>query len=122
MSAQPIASRHEAEAVLRARAAADPGFRSELLAHPAEAVSRVLGVPFPKDVTLTVLEETDRQIYLVLPAPAPGELSDDQLSAVAGGISTVQSVPPGGGQWGKGKPADPASDITNPTNTPFQGG
>jgi hypothetical protein len=123
MSAQPIASRQEAEAVLRAKAAADPKFRSELLANPSEAVGRALGVTFPKGVTLTVLEETDKQIYLVLPPPASDELSDDQLSTVAGGMSAVQSIPPGGGQWGKGQAVDPGSDITNPANqAPFQGG
>jgi hypothetical protein len=74
---------------LIARAWADPAFRDELKASPKDTIQRELGVSLPADVEVEVLQESPTKIYLVIPPAPPGvdsrELSDDELSAVAGG-------------------------------------
>jgi hypothetical protein len=76
------------EAELAGRAAKDAAFRRTLLADTTGTLERELGVRLPAGVSVTVLEETPTSRYLVLP-PVPtgagGELSDDELEAVAGG-------------------------------------
>ncbi len=84
--------RHEVTDRLTSRAAGDPAFRRLLVDDPHAAVQDELGVTLPADVTMTVLEESADHLYLVLPATSSsdsshssGELSDAQLSGVAGG-------------------------------------
>lgn len=50
----------------------DQGFRAEFLANPKAALSQA-GVTVPDNVELTVLEESDRDIYLVIPTPDKAE-------------------------------------------------
>jgi hypothetical protein len=83
--------RADFEASLIARAQRDEAFRAELLKNPKAVMARELGKPIPEYVTVTVLEETPTQTYLVLPEkPAAArprvELDDHQLDAVAGGL------------------------------------
>jgi Nitrile hydratase, alpha chain len=70
------------------QAAKDGRFRRALLADPRGTLERELAVPLPAGVSLTVLEESPTERYLVLP-PAPkgqeGALSDQELEEVAGG-------------------------------------
>jgi len=69
-----------------AKAWRDPAFKAELIANPAAAL-KAEGIDVPAGMTVTVLENTDRQFNLVLPPAASGELSEDDLEAVAGGGS-----------------------------------
>ena len=87
----PTRTRKEAEALLLAKAEADPSFRKQLLSDPKAAVSRELGVELPAELKINVVQESDRNIYLVLPPQAPpmGELVDKELDQVAGGLITV---------------------------------
>jgi hypothetical protein len=82
------ASRREMEARLIDRAWKDEAFRRALIEDPKGTIQRELAVKIPERVSLTVLEETPTNRYLVLP-PAPsqagGVLSDAELEAVAGG-------------------------------------
>jgi hypothetical protein len=90
-------SRREIQAELAERAMKDEAFRRALLEDPRGTLERELKVKLPEEVSLTVLEETATNRYLVLP-PAPGreggELSDAELGAVAGGDPpSGQTVP-----------------------------
>ncbi len=84
-------NRKEFEQKLAEQAAADPAFKARLIADPAAVLSEELakvtpGGAIPAGLTITVLEETPAQIYIVLPATAAaGALSDAQLQSVAGG-------------------------------------
>lgn len=81
--------RKDVEALVE-KAQSDPAFRRALLANPTGTVARELNVDFPAGVKVRVLEETERELYLVLPLPAPDTpLDDSQLDAVAGGRQTA---------------------------------
>ena len=70
-----------------AKAWRDPAFKADLIANPAAAL-KAEGIDVPAGVTVTVLENTDKQFHLVLPPVPTGELSDESLEAVAGGWSS----------------------------------
>ena len=67
-----------------AKAWRDPAFKAELIANPAAAL-KAEGIDVPAGMTVTVLENTDKQFHLVLPPVQTDELSDEALDAVAGG-------------------------------------
>jgi len=90
----------------------DEGFKHELMSNPKAVIAREAGQEWPGNVDIEVLEETPTKLYLVLPvtlealASARGELSEEQLEAVAGG-ATPAAVAPftpaiGGGLGGAG--------------------
>lgn len=96
--------RKSAESQLIAKAAKDGKFRRELIQNPKAVISQELGIAFPKDFEVKVLEETPKSFYLVLPTVnigAEGELSDELLESVAGGkpVTTIT----GGSQSGPSK-------------------
>jgi len=62
----------------------DPAFKAELIANPAAAL-KAEGINVPAGMTVTVVENTDKQFHLVLPPVLTDELSDEALEAVAGG-------------------------------------
>ena len=62
---------------------ADEALKQRFIADPA-AVLKESGLEVPEDMEFKVVENTDKVNYILLP-PKPGELSDDQLDAVAGG-------------------------------------
>jgi len=70
--------------VIRERAISDPEFRQALVADPRSAMRAAFGLDLPEGVELSVLEESDNQLYLVLP-PAKA-LSEQELAGVAGGL------------------------------------
>ena len=85
--------RQQLQNKLLERAAADDALRLRLKANPRDTVEQELGVKVPAHLTVKVIEEDINTVYLVIPADhapataAGGELSDDQLDAVAGGGS-----------------------------------
>ena len=54
-------------------------------AYPAAAL-KAEGINVPAGMTVTVVENTDRQFHLVLPPSRADEMSDEALRAVAGGL------------------------------------
>ena len=86
-------TRREFELQLIEKAWKDDAFRQALLTDPQGAVERELGAKLPAGLQVKVLAESADTFYLVLPANpdrAPsGELTDQQLDAVAGGWSAA---------------------------------
>jgi len=85
-------TRQEFEADLIVKAWKDPKFREQLLRNPKRVLEQYLGIKLPADLQIKILEETERQLYLVIP-PNPDqmpdlELSDAELEMVAGGTGT----------------------------------
>ena len=65
------------------KAAADGGFRSQLVGDPKTAIKEVLGIELPDSVAIKVHEESATTAHVVLPPSAT--LSADDLEAVAAG-------------------------------------
>jgi len=68
-----------------AKAWRDPSFKAELIANPVAAL-KAEGIDVPAGMTVTVVENTDKLFHLVLPPVPAGELSEEALDAVAGGV------------------------------------
>ena len=85
-------SRKENEAHLIDRAWNDDEFRRSLLASPIETIQNELGVEVPEGVDIHVVEESSSTLFLVIPVNPfvedDGELTDEELEAVAGGRQT----------------------------------
>jgi hypothetical protein len=83
--------RAEAERTLVQRSLEDEDFRQRLLDDPKGTVEQELGTQLPEGVEVRVVQESQQSIYLVLPRASAvgegGEISDQQLEAVAGGGS-----------------------------------
>ena len=84
--------RAEMERRMINRSMEDEEFRQRLLDDPKAAVEQELGTQLPEGFEVRVVEESADTIYLVLPSASPlvgedGELSDQDLEAVAGGGS-----------------------------------
>jgi hypothetical protein len=84
-------SRRDVELQLIEKAWKEDAFRQALQRDAQGAVEKTLGARLPAGVQVKLVEETADTFYLVLPANldrAPsGQLSDQQLEAVAGGWS-----------------------------------
>jgi hypothetical protein len=93
MSSREITTRKQGEELLVRKATDDPSFRQQLLANPAATISSALGVRFADDVRIHVVEEDDKNLYLVLPAANNGQLAEAELAAVVGGIIIVNHLP-----------------------------
>lgn len=78
-------SRREVEEKLIKKAMEDPAFYGQLKDNPREILSKELGINLPDDVTVTVHQETSRDIHLVIPTD---ELGDQELDSVSGGGDT----------------------------------
>jgi hypothetical protein len=79
----------ELQAELLERAVRDAAFRRALVSDPRGVLEREFGVTIPETVQLSVLEESPRNLYLVLPparSSTDRELSDTELDGVAGGL------------------------------------
>ena len=74
-----------------ARAWTDDAFKQQLIANPTE-VLKAQGVAIPEGVDVRVVENTESTIYLILPARPGGEISDEQLTEVAGGAAELPAT------------------------------
>ena len=76
-----------------AQAWSDGGFKQQLLSNPA-AVLKEKGFKVPDKMAIKVLEDSAHTVHLILPE-RPAELSDAELSQVAGGVTPIQIPNPG---------------------------
>jgi hypothetical protein len=85
MSEERPATREEKLAPVIAKAWQDEAYRKELIADPKGVLQKEFGVELPEGLSIEVLEESPSKLYIVIPPKPTGELSDEQLEAVAGG-------------------------------------
>ncbi len=78
------------EAQILARADEDGEFRNQLLNDPKGAIKDATGLSVPDGINIHVLEDNVTDYHLVLP-PAGRNLSDDEISGVAGGIGDINT-------------------------------
>jgi Nitrile hydratase, alpha chain len=90
-------ARAEMERRLIQRSLEDEEFRQRLLADPKGTMEQEIGSRLPEDVEVRAVEETADTIYLVLPSASPlgegGEISDQELGEVAGGLADASGEP-----------------------------
>jgi len=87
ISHTPAASRRAFEAQLILRCWKDPDFRAAVVADPKGMFERYTGQKLPEQVKIFIHEEDEDNMHFSIP-PAPSnmsELSDEDLSRVAGG-------------------------------------
>ncbi|MGI8604510.1 MAG: NHLP leader peptide family RiPP precursor [Verrucomicrobiales bacterium] len=72
--------------IVALKAHRDSEFRKELLSNPKAKIEEVMGTSLPKNVSVSVLEDNDNKIHIVIPPASTEELSDEQLEAVSGGF------------------------------------
>jgi hypothetical protein len=88
--------RAEVERRIVQRSLEDEDFRQRLLDDPKGAIEQELGTQLREGIEVRVVEESAQTIYLVLPSASVvgqgGELSEQDLEAVAGGASTLQDL------------------------------
>jgi hypothetical protein len=72
-----LRTRKDLENHLITRALKDRAFRSRLLAEPKAIVEMELGVKLPEKLEVLALEETESQVYLVLPANPYEDVSEE---------------------------------------------
>lgn len=69
-----------------AKALKDKNFKKKLMNNPKETIEKELGVHFGDNVNIQILEESESERYLILPAHS-GELSAEELEMIAAGQS-----------------------------------
>jgi hypothetical protein len=74
---------------LIAKCWADESFKQKVLSDPATTL-KAEGVELPAGLLLKVHENTDKVLHLVIPAQ-PTDLSEEELTNVAGGVGGVGS-------------------------------
>lgn len=88
-------SRKDVEAKIIATAWQDDAFRKRLLSDPKGLFEERLNIKLPPSLQISVHEETENRLYFVIPAKPlakVGELSDQDLEKVAGGVVAPRSA------------------------------
>ncbi len=89
---QQISKRQVLEHMLIEKAMKDEQFRKLLMESPREALESELGIRFPPEFQIHVLQEDQANVYLVLPSVSAMEdtntLTDAELQGVGGGAYT----------------------------------
>ena len=68
--------------------AKDKAFRGELLSNPTAAIEKLTGETLPKNFRIKIIEsDPTYSATLALPLMLSDSISDDDLAAVAGGVS-----------------------------------
>ncbi|MBD2207949.1 NHLP leader peptide family natural product precursor [Calothrix sp. FACHB-1219] len=82
-----------------AKAMEDPAYKQRLLSNAKEVLEEELGVELPEGLSIEVLQQSSKQLYLVLPIDIDelvrdGIISQSELEAVAGGriVSAVSRL------------------------------
>ena len=65
---------------------ADESFKQQLMADPVGTL-KAEGIELPEGMSVTVVEDTETSITVVIP-PAPCDLTDEDLGSVAGGFAS----------------------------------
>jgi hypothetical protein len=99
-----------AHAMIIARAWRYPAFKARLLSN-ARAALKSLGFALRPGMTLTVVEDTDTLVHLVLPARPVGDLSRATLDGMAADAATAW---PAGILTPSGPPAAPLEPYRPP--------
>jgi hypothetical protein len=73
------------------RAWSDPAYKAKLLADPHTALAEA-GLQALAGLTIKVVENTDSLVHLVLPAPPTGEISEESLAQVSGGLWQTHGI------------------------------
>ncbi|MDE0694316.1 MAG: NHLP leader peptide family RiPP precursor [Boseongicola sp.] len=73
-----------------AKAEEDERFRAQLLENPKVAIKDATGLSVPDGINIRVLEDNATDFHLILP-PAGRNLSDQEISGVAGGIGDIDT-------------------------------
>ncbi|MFN9175332.1 MAG: NHLP leader peptide family RiPP precursor [Synechocystis sp.] len=79
-----LKTRKDLEIHLITRALKDESFRAELIANPKAIIEQEIGSKLPDELEITVLEETENTIYMVLPCNPYEGLSEEELKASLG--------------------------------------
>lgn len=79
-----LKTRKDLEIHLITRAWKDESFRAELIANPKAVIEQEIGSKLPDELEITVLEETEDTIYMVLPCNPYEGLSEEELQATLG--------------------------------------
>jgi len=80
-----------------AKAMEDPAYKQRLLSNPKAVLEEELGEKLPADLTVQVLQQSPKQLYLLLPIDIDelvrdGVISESELEAVAGGSFFLVSL------------------------------
>ncbi len=84
----PMELRKKIESKLIEKAWKETEFREELINNTREVVERESGIRLPGNIKITVVEESEKEVYLALPldpAKMGDLLTDEELDALAGG-------------------------------------
>ncbi|MDJ0713528.1 MAG: NHLP leader peptide family RiPP precursor [Prochloraceae cyanobacterium] len=87
-------TRQDWEALLIAKAWSDEAFKEKLLKNPKAVLEEEMGGQLPEEIkNVRIIEETEDTIYISLPKKpeqsSSEELSEEELEAVAGGLSII---------------------------------
>lgn len=74
-----MAKRTELQQKILEKAMKDEAFKKELMANPKEALKKEFNIEVPQDIDIKVLEETQKQVYVVIPASPEEESQSDYV-------------------------------------------